>query len=243
MENTTTDIENKIAPEAKTTSKKLKNDYNLMLNYAIKKGIPLPKQITLDNSNLNNLDLIANYNDLITTILPAKLESIIYINTYVFRDSSTNKWFQIPIHKKCVIISFIALVCVVGISLFPSVDNENLAKGLLDSSGKELFLCLLFVCFSALLGVMFYSIKSMNDKLKNYTLTRVDVLELNSLILIGVISGFISSEVISSVFIDATKESVVLTKMTLAILGGFSSDAIFSILQGLVNKIKLLVLK
>jgi hypothetical protein len=82
----------------------------------------------------------------------------------------------------------------------------------------------------------------MNNQLKNYTGTQVDVLELNSLILIGVISDFISSEVISSLFINATKESVILTKMTLAILGGFSSGAIFSILQGLVNKIELLVL-
>ncbi|MGK0308583.1 MAG: hypothetical protein ACI8RP_001546 [Urechidicola sp.] len=48
----------------------------------------------------------------------------------------------------------------------------------------------------------------MNDQLKNYTRTQVDVLELNSLILIGFISGFISSEVISSLFLDATKESV-----------------------------------
>jgi hypothetical protein len=92
--------------------------------------------------------------------------------------------------------------------LFLSVGNENLAKGLWDCSSKDLFLCLLFVCFSALLGVMFYSIKSMNDQLKNYTRTQIDVLELNSLILIGVISDFISSEVISSLFIDATKESV-----------------------------------
>jgi hypothetical protein len=95
-----------------------------MLHYPIKKGIPLPKQIALDNSNLNKLELVANYNDSITSILPAKLESIIYINTHVFIESSTNKWFQIPIHNKCVLISFIALICVNGISLFTSIDNK-----------------------------------------------------------------------------------------------------------------------
>lgn len=242
MKNTVTNIDNKIAPEVKTSSEKLKADTNLMLNYAIKKGIPLPKQLTLDDSNLNNIELITNYNDLITTILPAKIESIVYINQYVFIESSTRKWYQVPVYSKCVIIAFIALFSVIGVSLFPSVNNENLAKGLLASSGTELLLCLLFICSSSLLGVMFYSIKSMNDKLKNYTLTQVDVLELNSLILIGIISGFISSEVISTLFTDAAKESIVITKMTLAILGGFSSDAIFSILQGLVNKIKSLVL-
>ncbi|MFQ3182206.1 MAG: hypothetical protein ACI9Z4_001810 [Polaribacter sp.] len=68
--------------------------------------------------------------------------------------------FKIPIHNKCVIISFIALICVISISLFPSVINENLAKGLLDSSGKDLFLCLLFICFLGTIGctVLFYKI-------------------------------------------------------------------------------------
>jgi cytochrome bd-type quinol oxidase subunit 2 len=152
MENTTTDIGGKIPPATKTTSEKRKNNYNLRLNYAIKRGIPLPKQIILYNSNLDNLELVVKYIELITNILQANLENIIYINGYVFRNNGTSKCFQIPIHNKCVIISFVALICAIGISLFPSVVNKNLAKELLDSSSKDLFLCLLFICFLGTLG-------------------------------------------------------------------------------------------
>jgi cytochrome bd-type quinol oxidase subunit 2 len=68
--------------------------------------------------------------------------------------------FKIPIHNKYVIISFIAFICVVGISLFPSVADKNLAKELLDSSTKNMFLCFLFICFLDTIGctVLFHKI-------------------------------------------------------------------------------------
>ena len=87
---------------------------------------------------------------------------------------------------------------------------------------------------------MFYTIKSMNAKIKTYTLTEIDVLTLNSAILIGVISGFFISEVFSALVTGGLGGSVLLSKMTLAILGGFSSDAIFTMLQDIVNKLKAL---
>jgi hypothetical protein len=241
MKNTTVDIDNKLASVAKTSLEKLKYDYDLMLDYSIKRGIPLPKQLILDNSKLNNDELVSNYNDLTNSILPTTVESITYINNYMFSNSAVKKWYQIPIYSKSLFISILALLAVIAISLSPDVNNENLSKGLLASSGKTLFYNLSFICSSSLLGVMFYSMKSMNEKIKSYTLTQVHVLELNSVILVGVISGFLISEVFSSIVTSGFKDSVVITKMTLSILGGFSSDAIFSILQGLVNKIKALL--
>lgn len=221
-----------------TTVDKLKYDCDIMLDYAIKRGIPLPKDIALDNSDLSNEEMIANYNELTSTILPATVESIVYIKTHVFSNKTDHKWHSPPGYSKSFIISIIALLVVIGTSLFPFVNDENLSKGLLDSSGTTLLFHLIFICSAALLGVMFFFLKSINDKIKSYTLTKIDVLELNSTILVGVISGFLISEVFSSIFMAQINESIVVTKMTLAILGGFASDAIFSILQGIVHKMK-----
>lgn len=240
MKNTIINTEKKTESVAKTSIEKLRYDYDLMLDYAIKRGILLPKQIILDNSNLNNGEMVANYNDLVNAIMPTSVESISYINKYVFRNEVNKKWFQIPIYSKGLVVSFLALFSVIAFSLSPNVNSESLSQGILSSSGITLFINLLFICSLALLGVMFYTIKSMNAKIKTYTLTEIDVLTLNSAILIGVISGFFISEVFSALVTGGLGGSVLLSKMTLAILGGFSSDAIFTMLQDIVNKLKAL---
>ena len=66
-------------------------------------------------------------------------------------------------------------------------------------------------------------------------------IELNASILIGVISGFVISELFAYSLDNISSQYVEIRKMTLALLGGFSSDAIFSTLQGIVNKFKKLL--
>ena len=123
--------------------------------------------------------------------------------------------------------------------LLPSVNEKNQAAGILASSGMTLLYNLLFICSASLLGVMFYLLKTISDKIKNYTLLPVDAIEVNSTIIIGLISGFIISELFNF-DIDTIASSIEMQKMTLALLGGFSSDAIFSTLQAIVNKVKAL---
>ena len=65
MKNSIIDTNKKTVSTAKTSLEKLMYDYDLMLDYAIKRGILLPKQIILDNSKLNNGEMVANYNDLV----------------------------------------------------------------------------------------------------------------------------------------------------------------------------------
>ena len=73
-----------ITSVAKFPIEKLKQDCDLMLDYAIKRGIPLPKEIIIDNSGLDNDEMVTNYNDLVKVILAATVESITYINNNVF---------------------------------------------------------------------------------------------------------------------------------------------------------------
>ena len=58
-----------------------------------------------------------------------------------------------------------------------------------------------------------------------------------SQILLGVISGLLLSEVIVLYSSDPNDINL-FNKSVLALIGGFSSDAIFSILQGLINRLK-----
>ncbi|MFT4534883.1 MAG: hypothetical protein ACJA1A_003267 [Saprospiraceae bacterium] len=243
-----TPIESPVEPTFDDVPVSINSDPNLhivsyceqMFDYAISKGLAMPKEMQFDFKSVDKATLLENHNQLSTLIAPASLRSISFIQRYIFDEEKMKKWWNIPIYSKCFYLSLTALLAVIVISLSPIVNNANLSKGLLDSSGIDLLFNLIFICSSAMLGVMFYSLKSINDKIKTYTLTPIDVLELNSNILIGVISGFIISELFT-VVLAQFGDYMEITKMTLAILGGFSADAIFSILQGIVNKLKMLL--
>ncbi|MEM6317556.1 MAG: hypothetical protein AAF960_07785 [Bacteroidota bacterium] len=216
----------------------IQQDLTAMIRYASKRGIVFPPGITLNNPT-DDTQLIANYNTMVTAIKPATAQSINYINRHVLGDGEEKKWYATPIISKCLLLAGIALISLILMSLSPDVNSANQKAGLLNADGKVLFYNLLFVCSASLLGVMFYLLKTTSDKIKEYTLLPVDAIEVNATIIIGVISGFIIAELFD--FNEAVMAgSVEAQKMTLALLGGFSSDAIFSVLKGVVNKTKAL---
>lgn len=218
----------------------IQQDLHTMIHFAAHRGIPIPSTLTLAGTEADDSTLISNYNTMLTAVKPANVQSIQYISHQILNNEGDDKkWYHTPIMSKLLIIAGIALVLLIGISLSPLVDAKNQAEGLLSSSGLTLLYNLLFICSASLLGVMFYLLKTISDKIKNYTLLPIDAIEVNSTILIGVISGFIISELFTFTP-GAMGGSVETQKMTLALLGGFSSDAIFSILKGIVNKTKTL---
>ena len=210
----------------------------IMVNYATKRGIALPNNINFSLQQTNE-SLVSNYNTITKTIQPATVESIQFIDNYICSIKEEHKWYKTPIFSKCLFIAIGALICLISVGLLPSVNEKNQAAGILASSGMTLLYNLLFICSASLLGVMFYLLKTISDKIKNYTLLPVDAIEVNSTIIIGLISGFIISELFNF-DIDTIASSIEMQKMTLALLGGFSSDAIFSTLQAIVNKVKAL---
>ena len=218
----------------------VKDEIGLMMNYAISSGKEIPNTLVLSDDSSDST-LIDNYNALRKVIAPATVESIRYINSQMILRGKTRKWYLIPIFTKCVVIATIALIALILISLSGDVDEANQAKGLLNSSGTVLFKNLVFICAASLLGVMFYLLKTFGDKIRNYTLVPANSIELNASIIIGVISGFVISELFAYTLDNIGTQNVEIHKMTLALLGGFSSDAIFSTLQGIVNKFKKLV--
>lgn len=214
----------------------LEEGYRIILKHALKSGVSLPSSVHLTDGAMD----IENYNTLLGSIAPATPESIGYIQKHILGEDEILKWYQVPLLRTCLFITFIALASLIAVSLSSDVNAVNQAQGILASSGNVLLINLIFICSAALLGVMFFILKTITQKIKNYTLLPVDIIELNVTIVIGVLSGFVVAELFT--FSGATLgNEIEMQKMTLALLGGFSSDAIFSILQGIVNKVKMLL--
>lgn len=237
MDNTSTSDQNK-----NVCDNSLQTEIQDILQFMYKKGIKLPETLSQAalNNNAQNADvsgLAADYNALVTAILPSTPESIRYIGKEFTGHLADLKSWKIPVVQKYIALTIAALIGLITLSLMPEVSAENQEKGILALSGLPLLENLLVIFFASLLGVMFYILKTIKEKIDNFTLTSVDVFSYNITIMIGIVSGFIISELFTFTQ-TILGSSVEVHKMTLALLGGFASDAIFSILQGMVNKIK-----
>lgn len=227
-------------PQAEIVYEKLtiQKDLATMIRFATIRGIPLPSTVELSELTDETV-LMENYNSMVDCIKPSTVQAIRYVQDHILNEKNEDrKWYQTPIIAKCLMIAGFALISLITISLSPQVNEKNLAAGLLASEGLVLLYNLIFICSASLLGVMFYLLKTISDKIKSYTLLPVDAIEVNTTILIGVISGFIISELFTFNPHDLSS-SLEMQKMTLALIGGFSSDAIFSVLKGVVNKMKM----
>ncbi|MBK9256734.1 MAG: hypothetical protein IPM42_14705 [Saprospiraceae bacterium] len=219
-------------------------EIQVILDFIYHKGIKLPDTISAqslanDDKNINTASLVSDYNALVTAILPSTPESVEFIGKEFVGNIADIKSWKIPVVKKYIILSLLALIGLLGFSLMPNVTAENQEKGILALHGLPLLENLGVIFFASLLGVMFYVLKTIKDKIDNFTLVPVDIFSFNISIMIGIVSGFIISELFtfSSSILGS---SIEVHKLTLALLGGFASDAIFSILQNIVNKVKTL---
>lgn len=107
----------------------------------------------------------------------------------------------------------------------------------MNNNGISLLLNIGYLSSIAGLGVLFYLLKNVSYSIKNSTLVPEDTVYYIAMIILGMMAGIIASEIIP--FGDTDPNDINLfNKSVLALVGGFSSDAIFSVLQGIIDRIK-----
>lgn len=87
------------------------------------------------------------------------------------------------------------------------------------------------------LGVLFALLKKVSLSIKEGTLLPEESISYVTQIVLGVIAGLIVSEIIS-LYVTNPEGVNLFNKSVLALVGGFSSDSIFAILQGVIDRIK-----
>jgi hypothetical protein len=215
----------------------LSDEINNMLSFAVYNGITINTEINALVQNSNVDDLINAHNLLCKNVAPATPKSIEYTRRMHHEGSSKSVFNKIPLSRNLMILSLVFLVMFITTVMSPDVNNTSLDKGILGSNGFPLLLNLGYLAAVAGLGVLFYLLKDVSSSIKNGTLVPEDSISYMSQILLGIIAGLIMSEILS-LYLKDPNEINLFNKSILALIGGFSSDAIFSILQGLINKIK-----
>lgn len=214
----------------------IKQELEDMLAFAMGNGKVINTELNplIESNNLD--DLINAHNILAKNIAPATPKSIKYLKKLNTSDNSVNIFSKLPIIRNLIILALIFLALFIGTSLSNQVDNASLAKGVLENHGTSLLLNLLFLCATSGLGVIFYLLKSVSEGIQKGTLMPEQSIYYVGLIVLGIMSGLILSEVVATY--NGGKSLTVFNSCVLALVGGFSSDAIFSVLQGIINKIK-----
>ncbi|PIB35277.1 hypothetical protein BFP72_07630 [Reichenbachiella sp. 5M10] len=213
---------------------KVRTDVNCIATHIMNKGKSIPKEAArLLNSN--SLDeLILAHGIMCEAIHPSMPESILYLDQC--SSKSRGLFSPIPLVRNFIFIAILAIGSLLGIGLSADVSSEVLSKGILDNSGWPLLKNLIFICSGACVGTIFFLLSKLTKEVKEATLVRGDATYYWIMLIMGMLSGLIMSEVI---VINKTglEGDVEMNRLIFALLGGFSSEVVYGILQTVMNKI------
>ena len=139
--------------------------------------------------------------------------------------------------RNLVILALLFLVAYVSFGQTKDVNNSSLDEGVLNNDGLSLLLNLGFLSSIAGLGVLFHLLKKVSSDVLNSTLVPEETINYAAQILLGIMSGLIISEM-TVLYSDNPNDINLFNKSVLALIGGFSADAIFSVLEGLILRLK-----
>ncbi|MEE9408841.1 MAG: hypothetical protein V3V28_12290 [Polaribacter sp.] len=215
----------------------LSREINSMLSFAVFNGIIVNTDVNALIQNSNVDDLINAHNLLCKNVAPATPKSIQFTKKLNQESDGKSIFRKLPLLRNLVLLAIFFLIAYVVSGMSPEVNNDSLDKGMMENSGIPLLLNIIYLSSVAGLGVLFFLLKEVSISLKKGSLIPENSIGYLSQIILGIIAGLIMSEIISFYTKDAEQINL-FNKSILALVGGFSSDAIFSILQGIIDKIK-----
>lgn len=215
----------------------LSNEINNMLSFAIYNGIIINTEVNTLIQNSNVDDLINAHNILCKNVAPATPKSIEFTSKLHKKGIDKSLFYKLPLVRNLILLALLFLAIFILTGLSADVNNDSLDKGIMSNHGLPLLLNIGYLASVSGLGVLFYLLKNVSKSIKEAILLPEESIEYMAQIVLGIIAGLILAEILSIYITDPTNINL-FNKSVLALIGGFSSDAIFSILQGVIDRIK-----
>ncbi|OUR99072.1 hypothetical protein A9Q86_13500 [Flavobacteriales bacterium 33_180_T64] len=222
---------------SKTIIDELSYEINSMLSFAIYNGITINTEINTLIQNSSVDDLINAHNLLCKNVAPATPKSIQYTKKLYQDSKGKSVLSKLPLVRNLIILALLFLTIYIVTGLSTEVNNDSLDKGIMNNNGLPLLLNIGYLASISGLGVLFYLLKNVSRSIRKGMLVPEESIEYMAQIVLGIIAGLILSEILS-VYITNPNNVNLFNKSILALIGGFSSDAIFTILQGVIDRIK-----
>ncbi len=221
------------------TIEELKKDINDMLSYASYNGIVINSEISQSIQGDSIDDLLKTHNLLVENIHPATPKSIRYIRS--IQSSKGNNYsifFKYVEIRNLLLLGICFLITFITLATLDYINYEDLQKGILQKSGSIIYNLMFLVSISGL-GVIFHLLQNINQSLIKNTLIPEESMSYLPKVILGIMAGLFLSEIILLFDANGGQGTIMAyNKMILALVGGFSSEGIFSILQAIIDRIK-----
>ena len=234
----------------------------VMVDYAMANGMPLDihqiEPLEKDNDKVSAKELLPVYNYLLLLVKPAKPGTLILFEK---NRQSTNRFKflgPLPIIRRFMLVAIVSLFALIGFSLSPDVNATSIELSMLQGSGWDQALRLGFLLAAASVGASFYALFRMNNFISKGTFDLKYSATYWSRYVVGLVAGILLSELFI-VFIDTqtvvqvnqhisedaglSEKGILnttryLLKPILAIVGGFSANLVYRILNRVVEAIE-----
>ena len=231
-------------------TKKILAEVEAMCHYATANGYKVPANVTADAVAIVDGGLeevvgdeaakLAELHRRLTDIVsPAKPQTLKLMLDQRRRHPVLSVIGTVPIVRHIMVSSIFFLVMFVVIGQLPLINRENLHEGILNTDGWVTIAVLGYLVSCAGLGACFASLFRLNTYISQATYdNRYDPTYWAS-ILLGVIAGLFISELLASMFLASGSSTIGnLGKPALALVGGFSANMVYKVLQRVVDTIE-----
>jgi uncharacterized membrane protein len=214
---------------------RIHDDMVLLIAHASNSGKVIPPQVG-DLLKERNFDNYFKAHEIICKAMePATPETIKYLKR--FKRKKTIFFSNIPLVRNFIIVALLAIASLMISGLSSEVNEETLSKGILNNHGISLLKNLIFLCSASAIGAVFFILSRLTKEVKQASLSVDDSTYYWAMLIMGMLSGLIMSEVIV-LNQEIENQSVEMNRLLFALLGGFSSETVFSIMQGIMAKIR-----
>jgi hypothetical protein len=233
-----------------------------MCKYALSNGYEVPSTsvkrlsaLTSFNTNALTEDNIAElaeiHQQLSRIIAPATPQAVVLQSSNGGRRGLLDFFGAVPIVREIMLVSMLFLVAFIVIGQLEVINEVSLKKGVLDQSGWQAIAVMSYLICCAGLGACFTALYRLNSFVAKTTYDpRYDSTYWAS-ILLGVIAGIFISELLFHLMFSAQGQASAagasplpshnMGKPVLALLGGFSANMVYKVLQRLVDSMESLV--
>ncbi|KAF7785735.1 hypothetical protein PRUB_a0108 [Pseudoalteromonas rubra] len=205
---------------------------------AMNSGSAANSEAGSDGFNEEELSRLSCHHAEMTVLIePARPKSVALLK----KDADNPTWLHflgaVPLIRKLSVLAVIFLLLIIGTATSPTVNTDTLNSGLFKSSGLTLLLNQLFLLSCAGLGATFGCLHKLSEYIKVGTYDPKFDSSYWIRVVMGLIAGLIISELLPLNSISGEQVSGLeqFDKPVAALLGGFSADLIYRILNRFIE--------
>lgn len=237
---------------------RLEKECQAMALHAFSKGMEVPAGVMRSLSEQTQVDkherklesLAKIHSKLAQVVAPSKPETI----TLMAQERDRKPLFlflgSVPLIRRMMMVAILSLVALIGLSLSPYIDNSNMEASMFDMEGLQLLYVQSILMSSAAIGASFAALFKANSYV---TAAIYDPKYESSYwvrFVVGLISGIILTQLIpininavadaagNSIGTESAGMSLAAIRITMALVGGFSANLVYTILDRIVETVQ-----